>query len=355
MEIGLVFGRILGLTNALKWLNRARWSESMGGEGQVVVIEALLTLMSRVLEGIQSLPWGVHALVALGMAAGLVLWLIGQRVLKPLVVTLVVLAGGTIGGLLVPSTSWGASLTPWHGIGLGIVAGLLIGLLLYRSAMALGFGVVLGLLLPLGAAAILEAYPLAAPNRSVPAAKGGWVETERLAKGLGTRSGAHEAEFAILSAAWQDKAATVEKDAEAIVEKMPENLKPAAERIGEFWSGLTSKVGESWRGLPGTHQAILALCGAIGLATGIITGLMLPGWASATVTSMFGAAVWLPCFVWLSNAMGAPWMARLDRSAMQWLGIWGAASVVGLIVQWYFGRRSGKGKQSAAARVSAAA
>lgn len=293
------------------------------------VIEALLNLMSRALEGIQSLPFGVHLLVGLAMAAGLVLWLAGQRMLKPLVVTVVTLMLGAIGGLVVPSTTWGQSLTPWHGLGMGAVVGLLIGLLLYRSAMAVGFGVVLGLLLPMLAATILHYYPVAGSDGEKAALT--FIDDAKV------REFSNRREFVIVRAAYQDKAAGLENG--TIVEKLPENLKPAAESIGTFWTNLTRSVRESWAELPGSHQAIVALSAVIGLATGVVTGLMMPAWASASATSMFGAAIWMSCFVWLSNAFGAPWKSALDRGPHQWLIAWAVAALVGLIVQWRFGRR----------------
>ncbi|MFN7022262.1 MAG: hypothetical protein ACK4WH_13170 [Phycisphaerales bacterium] len=297
------------------------------------MIEALLGLMSRALEGIQDLPLGVHLLIGLAMAAGLVLWLAGQKVLKPLVVTLLTLLGGVIGGLAVPASVWGQSLSPWHGIGMGALVGLLVGLLLYRSAMAVGFGVVLGALMPLGAATILHYYPLAAPDE-----KPGGVS---LIDEPRWRDAAGDPGFVVVRAVYQDKAAALAET------PIPENLKPAAECIGTFWNNLTESIKRGWSELPGSHQAIVALSGVVGLAGGILTGLAMPAWASAAATSMFGAAVWMSCFVWLCNAFGAPWKQALDRSAPQWLAAWAVAAVVGLVVQWRMGRRS-KGKPSGA-------
>lgn len=340
--------RTVGLTANCDW--KARRSENKGGEGQGVVFEALLNLMSRALDGIGSLPWGIHLVVALGMAAGLVLWLAGQKVIKPLVVTLIAALGGLVGGLVVPSTAWGASFSAWHGIGMGAVAGLLVGLLLYRSALAVGFGVVLGILLPLGAATILSYYPLAG------ASAGGGEAAAWSGEDLEARAGRlvrgamaeDELAFQIVRAGWQGERAA-DDEAAPLVEELPENLKPAADAISECWQDAKTSIAAEWSELPGAHRLIVLLCGAVGLATGVIAGLALPGWAAAAVTAMFGAAVWMSCLVWLSNAFSAPWRGLLDRTAPQWLAAWAVAAVIGLVIQRRMRRKGRKPAPAAAA------
>lgn len=370
------------------------------------MFEALLDLMSRALEGLQSLPWGVHALIALGMAAGLVLWLVGQRMLKPLLVMLIGLVGAMVGAMILPASG----LSVWHGIGFGLVGGLLVGLLLYRSAMAVGFGLVLGAALPLIAASVLQFYPVAGTARetAMGGVEGAWSDIERrmvqasdaaprgvsvllAAGGLGDGPAAslgsswmHEGAGApvdlaaglasaeqMLGAAglgsegrddgrgreslrgWRLMTASQEPEADVEVESaMPENLAPVADRIRTCWSTMLSEAKAGWSSMPRPHQAIVGLAGVLGLALGVIAGLALPGWAASTVTALFGAAIWLPCFVWLSNAFSAPWRTSLDRSPAAWLAIWGGVAFVGMVVQWsgWLGKPAkggGKGKPAA--------
>jgi hypothetical protein len=320
------------------------------------VFEALLNLMSRALEGLNSLPWGIHAAVALAMVAGLVLWLAGQRVLKPMMVAGVALLGATIGGLIVPSTSWGAELTVWHGLGAGLIAGTILGLLVYRSAMALGFGVVLGAALPLIAASVLQFYPISgqADEAAWAPAEEAWQQVTALGDRAPEASevGAWSGGIRVLGVSWMDDA---ENAAQAVERELaeepsvPANLAPTAERISTAWSTATSEVRSQWETLPRPHQAVVGLAGVIGLAGGVIAGLSMPAWASAMVTALFGAAIWLPAFVWLSNAMGAPWRAQFDRSPAAWLAIWAAVALVGMVVQW-----SGVLKKKPAAKPKAA-
>jgi hypothetical protein len=148
-----------------------------------------------------------------------------------------------------------------------------------------------------------------------------------------------EHHFRIIPTAQRKPAPETKPSKPALSERMADNLRPAAERIDSFWRTLTERASESWGQMPGPHRAIVLVCAAVGLATGVITGLALPGWAAAMVTSMFGAAVWMPCLVWLSNALGAPWRALFDRSPAQWLAAWAIAAVIGLIAQRRFARR----------------
>lgn len=274
--------------------------------------------MSRALEGLNGLPWGVHLMVTLFMAVGLIVWLTGERMLKPLVVAAAAAIGGVLGALVVPSTSWGASMTIWHGVGLGLAGGLIVGLLLFRSAMAVGFGVVLGALLPLIAASALQFYSTDA----------------------GPESAARESSTVL--AHFQ----TQKADSKVDLQKVPENLRPAAERIGEFWTRFTAELGERWSRMPGSHHAIILMAAAIGLAAGVIGGLSMPRWAGGAVASMFGAGLWLPSFVWLSNALQAPWKQAMDRSPAEWLVIWAGVALLGMIAQWS-GLTGGKKKKPA--------
>jgi hypothetical protein len=345
------------------------------------VFEALLNLMSRALEGLNSLPWGVHALVALGMVVGIALWLAGQRLLKPMLVTTAALLGAVVGGLVVPSTSWGASLSVWHGLGIGLVAGLMVGLLLYRSAMAVGFGVVLGAALPLIAASVLQFYPIESANTPTAFrnAEGAWKKVASLgqtaAQGAAVADGGNgisvPAGVRVLATSWLDDtdvtAALAQLEQPGAIEpesagskpddignKIPANLRPAADRISEAWATATGEVRTQWEALPKPHQAVVGLAGVIGIAGGVVAGLIMPAWTASSVTALFGAAVWLPCLVWLSNAFSAPWRSQFDRSPAAWLVIWAVVALVGMVVQWTgVFKKKGKAKPAPAAPAAA--
>lgn len=347
------------------------------------MFEALLNLMSRALEGLNALPWGIHAVVALGMAVGLVLWLAGRRVLKPLLITLAAVIGGLVGGLIVPSASWGASLSVWHGVGIGLAAGLIVGLLLYRSAMAVTVGVVMGAALPLIAATVLQFYPIAGSTESSPVAAAvesgdGWERFDGQ-RWTPIRQAAPRSEparverddgsapldgFRVMAANWlgdrkvgaalaqiENLAPGAKGDGAGEAVKVPANLKPVADRVSEAWATATGEVRTQWGALPRPHQAVVGLAAVAGLAGGVVLGLAMPIWAAGAVTSLFGAAVWIPCLVWLSNAFGAPWRTHFDRTPAAWLAIWGVVAFIGMLVQWsgVLGGKNAKAKAAAPA------
>lgn len=281
-----------------------------------MTFEALVESMSRALQGLSDLPWVVHVVVALAMAAGIVLWLTGERLLKPLTIVMCALVGGAIGFLLIPITPWstaqGGTLTHWHGLGCGAFIGALAGLLMFRSAIALGCGVVFGLLLPMLAAGLLGLTRGGDSPPPAPEATGSGVSAlmERVENGA------------------------VGQAANAAVDRLPESAQPAAESVRGFLTSASAKADETWSTLPALHRGVILLSAALGLAGGVIMGLSMPGWACGAVSSLFGAAVWLACFVWMSNAMQLPWRESLDRPTLQWLVIWSIAGVIGTGVQW---------------------
>lgn len=327
------------------------------GQGAHVTLQDLLNAMSRALEGLAGLPWGVHIAVAFALASGLIIWLVGEKFLKPMVVLLCAMLGAVMGLLLTTSTPWGASgtLGAYHHLFIGLGVGTVLGFLVYRSATALGFGVVLGLLLPLGAAGVLNAIEPGGAGGSSTGATAR-VMDEAGAEVMGIAGGrVDDVRFAVRMASYMQDVQpgtgggagggagggpsgsvppTSGGGGALRVEKVPENLKPAAEAITNFWTKLRSEAEAGWMNWSGRNRAVLATLGALGLVVGVVWGLSVPKWSGIAITSLFGAAVWLPAMAWLSNAMNAPWKTMFDLSALHWLMLWGGVGVFGMIVQY---------------------
>jgi hypothetical protein len=286
---------------------------------QVGVLQKVIDAMSRVLAGLAEMPWGVNLLVALAMAAGIVLWLTGERLIKSMIVILIAMIGGVLGVLLLALTGLGASsgFTMWHGLGLGTFVGLVAGLLMYRSAIALSSGAVFGVMLPMLAAALLGLGQAGdAPLK----------QTELAPASVQTAAGALPNPAAMAA----NVAAARATDELTI----PENIRDASERARIGANDLATQLGRAWGALPAVHRVTILLCAAVGLAGGVILGLSMPAWGCAATASGFGAAVWLGAFVWISNSFAAPWRNVLERPALHWLAIWSAVALVGLLVHW---------------------
>lgn len=344
-------------------------------------LESIIHIMSRALEGLGSLPWGVHAVVALAMAAGLVVWLTGQRWVRPIVVILGAGVGAMLGSFAAPlfsglassgldtsglnasslsdaastigSGTGGDAAFVYRGLLIGLVVGAVAGLLLYRSAMALALGVVMGALLPLAAATVLHFWPLStgpgSASERVEDQASAWrahgsAWTDEVSDRASTKYADAERENPllgvgriVLASRWsedRDRGASGENDADNGQTPSIAALAKPGERVRAFAQQVATRANEEWNTLPASHQAIIAICAILGLACGVIAGMMMPKWGATACTAMFGSAVWLVCFVWLSNAMGAPWRAMLDHGPVTWLCVWGGAAFTGMIAQW---------------------
>lgn len=307
-----------------------------------MTLQEVLEAMSRALEGLSGLPWGVHLAVALALACGLVLWASGERLLKPIVIVLCAGVGAVVGALLSSATAWGheGTLTVHHHLLIGAGLGAVVGCLVFRSAAALGLGVVLAGLLPLGAAAVLtltgegpsgrDVRPAATARASDDTEPG--VEAELAAGEVGAENAVRDP---LMTAASAGVSGAAEKARDAIrVDRVPDNLRPGVDAVAAFWKSVNVEVRAAWAGWSGRDQAILTVLAALGLAVGVIWGMSVPKWSAVLITSLFGAAVALPALVWLTNAMDAPWKRAIDLPATHWLAIWGAAGVMGMIVQY---------------------
>lgn len=319
-------------------------------------LQRLQDVLTSALRGASDLPWGMHALVGLLMVAGLVLWLSGQRVLKPAVVVFAGVMGALLGAIIVAMTPLSASASVWHGLGAGLFAGLLIGLLMFRSAIALGSGVVFGLLLPLSAACILSAInpatreALLRPATPEPSAvASAWsgprpadaldVVLARFRESLSEQAGLPAASLdTVLAQASpvspRPKAQPAKPDAVEPEAPRASAVQPALDRVHAFTTEAFGQAASVFNALPGTHRFAIALCAILGMAGGVVMGLNLAPWATSAVASLFGAALWVPALVWLSVAMSAPWSESLNRPALHWLIAWAGLGLLGVFVQW---------------------
>lgn len=329
--------------------------------------------VGQLIERLQSLPLEVHGVVAMALVAGLLLWAWGWRVLKPMTVVVSALAGAYAASLSAPSL--GLMDVKIEAIVLaGFAFGALAGLLVYRSAMALGTGVVVAVAAPLVASVVLEvrppeAGPLAQEDQFLEGVaiddREAAVATSSPTPGPGgeTRRVASEIHELMRHAAGMSRADESERDSAAGQDLVSsgstpsageslaeEDISDAAARLQKFVRAAAAEAQVHWNKLPDQHRFVYGSTAIAGLAVGVMLGLVLPGRAAGAVTSLFGAAVWLPSFVWLSGAWAMPWresLARLD--ARGWLIVWAVASVIGLALQWRGMRRAKRGRSTAEA------
>lgn len=280
---------------------------------------------------IQSLPAGVHAPAIIAFFTGLVLWLVGAKVLKPATAVLGTVTGALLGAFIFPQfmpDHVGGIESPYIGLGAGAVIGLALAAAMFRFAMSVAAGLVFLTLGTLGTGVYLSYQPGAlnlAPMtevdnppkpESVPEEK---PNTDSLKSTIeAARKASQEAKRVVI---------TGEKANTRVVGTV------AAEQTKAFLQEVTADGRAYWDRLPPDSRLLL---GGIGLGAGIVgllIGSLMPRKAAALVTSLLGAAAWLASGVWLARALELNDRGLLDHGPTGWLIIWAIAAVIGLVFQ----------------------
>lgn len=338
--------------------------------------------IDELVKAIQALPWGVHLVVLGALVAGVVLWLFGRRVVKPATALVLAAFGAGIGFIMLPSVGQGA-MSPYLGLIAGVVVGLIAGFILERFTTAATFGGVLaaGCMLltaagigmfgqgPRGPAAVAlasdgggsglggEEQPLRAPGASPddrpatprrmtpsapaspdrPAATPPTPRTPPSAPAARTPApGAPKPQAGTpTKPTTATKPATKAGTAAGQPEAAEQPLDPdsTAYKARELYRAASSQISTAWEGTPQPHRMWLIGSGVIGAGVGVLAGLALPGWAAAAVTSLVGAAVWLPAAAWLMHAFYLPGREHVTLAPVGWAVVWVVVAVIGIAVQ----------------------
>lgn len=213
-----------------------------------------------------------------------------------------------VGLLAVPLLAPQSGVSPFIGSVGGAVVGLLLGFILYRPAVGTTFGVALA-----GAVALLAVAFLTSPlgknyaNRSTP--------TDSLARGSEPDAISGTPAIALSGTA---------REAEQIRESCSEFLTSARYAIEFAWEDLSPRG--RWIVIGASTAAALA---------GVFLGIAVPAWAAGGVTALVGAAIWLPCALWLARAAKLPGLdAVVQMPPSGWAITWLAAAALGLGLQW---------------------
>lgn len=270
---------------------------------------------------VNSLPVAAHVLAVIGLGCGLVLWLIGERMIKPVFGLLGLVLGGLTGFLTLPSltaeTVFGFP-SPYVGLGVGGLFGLGAGLLLFRFAVAVSTGLALGIAGILIGAAAINFQPIQNASKNF----------QDMKNTAAIRAG--EVPF--------DPNATKQQ-------QITTRLKPVAQTVREFVQAQADDVKAAWNSLNGHDQVVLGLSGVGGAVAGIFIGLFFPRKSSAVATALFGSAVWIPSLVWIIQALELPGRQHLDRGVVFWLTAWMVVAIIGLAVQVSGQRKKKSGAQ----------
>ncbi len=345
----------------------------------------LFLAVDRFGAALADLPWLIHIPVAMAFLAGLVLWLVGRKVIRPVTITTGLAIGGMLGFLLVPVVVPTIGVSPYLGLVGGSVVGLLLALMLYRVATAVTFGSAVGAGCGMMAAALLGA------TLTLPAA----VAMDEPDTGIG---GGEQPVFVPRKMPVPVKVQPVDQElpddmvkpgvrvtvtkpkvkppvkAQPVYQELPDDMiapgvrvgetpkpvvqrppvpKPvrhvetvrepvvqpesesAASRVGTFWWVARDEWAEWWTFVPGASKRWIVGATVVGLGVGTLIGLLLPAWAAGASTAAVGSAMWLPSGMWLGKALHVPWISTLSLGVGGWIVVWVVIALIGVGAQWY--------------------
>ncbi len=257
-------------------------------------------------------------IVGVGLACGLLLWLLGSKVLRPAVAVL----GGAIGsafGILAPTTlgimEVGGVPASLVGLGVGALLGMLFALALYRAVLTFSTGIVFG------AAGLMTSLAIYSPG-VVPGAGPDAVALPQ------------DPVTMVDTAVYIEAASMViQDDGSAGGGDGPTIEQVVGDRALAFVGATADAIGGYWEAMP-ERSRLMVLASTVGsLAFGLLLGLIAPQRASAVVTASLGSGLWLYCFAWLSAAENAPWASSLDLGARGWAIAWAVTAAVGFGAQ----------------------
>ncbi len=262
---------------------------------------------------IAGLPVGVHALAVAALLTGLVLWLKGERVLKPAFLVLGAVMGAGLGSVGLPA----AHPEPiqnipsvYVGMGGGAVVGLLGSLVAFRAAMAIA-----ALLVFASAGGLAGMVYLARSGELPPEATSSQTTVETPALSAFT------------------DAARIVRDQSATEQQRDEALLQVGQRVERFADEVRAEMERRWSALTGRGRAVLAGTVMGGAVLGLILGLGSPRRSAAMVTALAGSAVVLVSSDWLVRAVWPSLLDGREPTPAVWLAAWIAMATIGAVVQ----------------------
>lgn len=279
---------------------------------------------------LDSMPWSIHGAVGLALVAGLVVWIFGRRLLRPMLVLCGGVFGAAVGlvaGAMVPH-EW-SILWP---VGIGAVVAMLVAIMAYRFVMALLLALSLGLAAPLGfftyaeltgmyegqAASEIPDNELIPEQLRDPLKQIG-KQLDEQTKSLLERTAKPKDETAQEQPAWR--------------QRLDDTVKFIAETASQNWSDA-----------PGAEKLVTVLLAAGGIIGGILIGVLLPTLSASVVTSLAGALIILTSGYWLLIRSGMSVDGFLPHSAAASLAWWFGTAVIGLFIQLRLGvKKADKG------------
>ncbi|MFK7760114.1 MAG: hypothetical protein AB8C13_09210 [Phycisphaerales bacterium] len=288
----------------------------------------------------QALPEGGSVPLFFALAGGMMLWLFGAKIVKPVFFIFGIAIGGFVGTTVLPLTGLpeftlgSFTLTPgFTGIIAGSIIGALVMLAMFRLVITITAAIAFAAAGLLGAMVFLHFNPTDQNTMTTTetviyesgedAIDNFDTTTDAIARQAAQRS------VDILNAQGDEENPLIDDDTKA-------QILDAAERSRAFVTRVFDTVKDDLDRRP-TRDKMIALASMFaGLALGLLVGVVMPNRAAALVTSLTGSAVWIGAGTALMTARNGELPHYLDRSAVVWAAAWIIIAVLGLFVQLGF-------------------
>ena len=316
----------------------------------------------RVSDAIQNLPVTAHGVALAALIAGLILWLGGSKIVKPMFAIVGAIGGGLAGSVLVPGLGF-ATVLGLPGALVGLVGGAFAGLLLaagaFRVVMAVIASSVFGVAgLLIGTAYVDRDIANSLDPDSVEVAPMGELGRESGSlfdtllnpnHNTGVWNEPIPARATIELTAWHTPGVIDFAPARDVRESDGDHASPAGPTPNEdaateqiqavvaasraFLAAGLDTFEERWTTYQPEQRLRIAGFTLAGLLIGFIIGANIPVRSAAVVTAIAGSAVWVLGAWWLSIAMNWSFASTFEQTSQRWLVIWGVLSAIGALVQ----------------------
>lgn len=256
--------------------------------------------------------WGSDAATLGLFLAGIVLWLVGGRLMKAASIVTFALVGATVG--FAAPAEFSLDLHPFLTAGLGLILGAFGGALLFRFSMA----ATLSLALCLAVATVVGVtrdLPARAPDALRP------IETSQL---LAPATN-DPTVFISRSATPDDSARTGSASSSA--------FEHAVDRVVRVGIASADEAEQRWNLLEADDRQALRLAALAGAVFGFGLGLMAPLFAASVVTSAAGVGLALATGASLAVAHELPFVDRLPETMPAWAVLWLLLTAIGALLQ----------------------
>ena len=285
----------------------------------------------------QVLPEGGSVPLGMALMAGLLLWLVGARVIKPVFFLLGLAIGAFVGTTILPLTglptfSPGAiTLTPGiTGLITGGILGSLVSLAMFRLVIAMTSAMAFAAAGVLGAMIFLHFNPTISQSE-LTETQSAMVDSGNALADITT-----SLNDTINREAAQHATDLIDQDNKVLDDDTKQQLKDAATRSKEFVKQLVATIQADLDQRPTRDKLIALSAGFAGLAFGLLVGVVLPKRTTALVTSLFGSAVCMASTSALLTARNGQQPEFLNQSALIWATAWVILTIIGLMVQLGF-------------------